>query len=98
MVKKFRVRVIQLLQRQGWDVKDAPRSSPVDITATRAGGGIRAFIVKAHGHITRTEIATIHEYEAKNHIGAVYIHESSGGEILFSRMYRHLNRRGEPNK
>jgi hypothetical protein len=92
MVEKFRVRVIQLLQRQGWEVKDAPRSSPVDIIATREGGGIRAFIVKAHGHITRNKITAIHEYERVHHISTVYVSESGERELSFRRLYKHLKR------
>lgn len=93
-VKAFKERVIQLLERQGWQVKKQPRGSVVDLITTQAGGAKRAFIVKPHGHITRTEIATIHEYEETHHIGVVHVHESSDCEILFSRMYKHLSRAG----
>jgi hypothetical protein len=93
-IKAFRARVIRHLQRQGWKVKPQARGSIVDLITTRAGGASRAFIVKPHGHITRTEIATIHEYEDTNHIGVVHVHESSERELLFSRMYKHLSRPG----
>ena len=94
-IKAFKERVNRLLERQGWKIEQQPRSSIVDIITTRAGGAKRAFIVKPHRHITRTEIAAIHEYVETNHISVVYIHESSDCEILFSRMYKHLSRREE---
>lgn len=93
-VKAFKERVNRLLERQGWKIQNQPRHSIVDIITTRAGGAKRAFIVKPHGHITRTEIAAIHEYEKTNHISVVYVHESSNCELLFSRMYKHLSRAG----
>ena len=89
-IKAFKERVNRYLERQGWVIEKQPQSSIVDIITTRANGKRRAFIVKPHGHITRTEIAAIHEYEKTNDIGVVYVHESSDCEILFSRMYRHL--------
>lgn len=92
-IKAFRERVNSLLERQGWKIEKQPCGSIVDIITSRAGGVKKAFIVKPHGHITRTEIAAIHKYERINHIGVVYIHESSGREILFSRMYKHLDNR-----
>ncbi len=92
-VKAFKERVYHLLERQGWKIQNQPRSSIVDIITTRVGGAKRAFIVKPHGHITRTEITAIHEYEKTNHIGVVYVHESSNCELLFSRMYKHLSRK-----
>jgi hypothetical protein len=91
-IKAFKERVNRLLERQGWKIEKQPRSSIVDIITTRYGAK-KAFIVKPHGHITRTEIAAIHEYEETNNIGVVYVHESSGCEILFSRMYKHLKMR-----
>jgi hypothetical protein len=93
-VKAFKERVYQLLARQGWKIQNQPRSSIVDIITTRAGGGKRAFLIKPHGHVSRTEITAIHEYEKTNHISVVYVHESSDCEILFSRMYKHLSRAG----
>lgn len=92
-IKAFKERVIRHLQRQGWIIEKQPRSSPVDIITTRAGGDRRAFIVKPHGHITRTEIAAIHGYTETNGISVVYVHESSNYELLFSRMYKYLERR-----
>jgi len=88
--KAFKERVTRLLKRQGWAIEKQPKDSIVDLLATRAGGARRAFLVKPHGHITRTEIAAIHKYEAAKGIGIVYIHEGSGAEILFSRMYKLL--------
>jgi hypothetical protein len=96
-IKAFRARVIRHLQRQGWKVKPQARGSIVDLITTRAGGDKRAFLIKPHGHITRTEIATIHEYEETNHVGVVHVHESSERELLFSRMYKHLSRAGGEN-
>jgi hypothetical protein len=93
-IKAFRARVIHHLQRQGWEVATQPRGSIVDLITTRAGGAKRAFIVKPHGHITKTEIATIHEYTETNGISVVYVHESSDCELLFSKMYKHLSRLG----
>ena len=90
--KAFRERVNRLLERQGWKIEKQPRGSIVDIITTRSTGSKRAFIVKPHGHISRTEIAAIHEYEETNNIGVVHVHESPMDEILFSRMYRHLKR------
>lgn len=92
-IKAFKERVNRLLERQGWKIEKQPRSSPVDIITTRAGGDRRGFLIKPHGHITRAEMAALHEYQKTNHISVVYIHESSKCEILFSRMYKHLNRR-----
>lgn len=92
-IKAFKERVNRYLERQGWTIEKQPSGSIVDIITTRAGGAKRAFIVKPHGHITRTEIAAIHEYEKTKQIGVVYIHESSNQEILFNRMYKHLKRR-----
>ena len=93
-IKAFKERVNQYLERQGWVIEKQPRGSIVDIITTRANGKRRAFIVKPHGHITRTEIAAIHEYEELNNIGVVHVHESPMDEILFSRMYKHLKRGG----
>jgi len=91
-IKAFKERVNRYLERQGWIIEKQPQSAIVDIITTRANGKRRAFIVKPHGHITRTEIAAIHEYEELNNIGVVYVHESSECEILFGRMYKHLKR------
>jgi hypothetical protein len=91
-IKAFKERVNRLLERQGWKIEKQPRGSIVDIITTRYGAK-KAFIVKPHGHITRTEIAAIHMYEETNNIGVVYVHESSCCEILFSRMYKHLKMR-----
>ena len=91
-VKAFKERVNRLLERQGWKIKTQPRGSIVDIKTTRADGAKRAFIVKPHGHITRAEIAALHEYGDKNNIGVVHVHEGSLDEILFSRLYKFLPR------
>ena len=89
-IKAFRGRVKRYLERQGWVIEKQHHSSIIDFISTHTNGKRSAFIVKPHGHITRTEIAAIHEYEKTNNIGVVYIHESPMGEILFSRMYKHL--------
>jgi hypothetical protein len=93
-IKAFKERVIQLLQRQGWQVKKQPHSSIVDFITTRAGGAKRAFIVKAHGHVSRNDMEALHKYGEAEDIGVVYVHEGSGQEILFSRLYKHLSRTG----
>jgi hypothetical protein len=90
--KAFRARVIRLLERQGWAIEKQPRGSIVDIIATHFGRAKRAFIVKPHGHITRAEIAALHEWGKVEDIGLVHVHEGGGHEILFSRLYKHLSR------
>ena len=88
----FTDRVNRLLVHQGW-ILENQRGSIVDIIASHPGGQKRAFKIKAHGHLTRAEIAALHRYEKMQGIAVVYIHESES-EILFSRMYKHLGRGG----
>jgi len=90
----FTDRVNRLLVHQGWILENQSRGSIVDIIASHPGGQKRAFKIKAHGHLTRAEIAALHRYEKMHGIAVVYIHESEN-EMVFSRMYKHLVR-GRP--
>ncbi|MBE9594227.1 MAG: hypothetical protein IMF19_12215, partial [Proteobacteria bacterium] len=86
----FKERVNRLLERQGWKIKTQPRGSIVDIITTRSDGAKRGFVIKPHGHISRNDMDALHKYGEAEDIGIVHVHEGSGQEILFSRLYKHL--------
>jgi hypothetical protein len=90
MQERIRNYVMHLLESQGWRVREEPTYSAVDLIATRPNGDKRAFFVKPHGHISRATMATLHKYSELNEISIVHVHEGSGHEVLFSRLYKHL--------
>ena len=85
--KSFQQRVKDRLIAEGWNIQytDIPF---IDFFSVRRGKHIKkAYRVKPHRHLKKAEVAALREYGKSHEMHIIYIHEVSGRELEFIRLY-----------
>ena len=85
--RSFQQRVKDTLLADGWHIKytDIPY---IDFLSVRRGTKIKkAYRIKPHGHLTHREQKALHEYGKQTGIPVLYVHEVTGRELEFIRLY-----------
>lgn len=87
MKKSFKTRVISLLKKENWQIENVTDSPIVDFVAFHSRTLRKAYCVRSHGHLLKTEVKTLQEYGRVHKMHVLYAHESEGREIRFVRLY-----------